>query len=178
MRGKVRIFGGSLPVWVLAAALIAATAGTATGVVLAGNVDGRVAATASQAIKIGDGAGTTVSGADEGLVFVEDDGTGFHAAAEINTGDDYEVELSVSNLSDDELTGELTLTAPDGITLDVEKAGAITDDILQSGPSTWKFKLPVNDADATTDMKITVALADDTPPGFYSIDGTIEQVRK
>ena len=177
MRGKVRIFGRALPAWLVVGALIAATAGAATGVVLSGSVDGVVTATASQAMVVQDGAGTAITGADEGLVFVEDDETAFHAAAELNTGDDFDVELSVANLSDDDLTGELTLIAPDGITMDVVKAGAIADDIIQTGPFTWKFKLPVNDDPATTDMTITIALADDMPPGFYEIDGTLTQVK-
>ena len=159
-------------------ALIVATAGAATGAVLAGSVDGVVTAAASQAMVVQDGAGTAITGADEGLVFVEDDETAFHAAAELNTGDDFDVALSVANLSDDELTGELTLIAPDGITMDVAKAAdAITDDIIQTGPFTWKFKLPANDAPADTDMTITIALADDMPPGFYEIDGTLTQVK-
>ncbi len=42
MRGKTRLFGKTFPAWIVAAGLIVATSGAATGVVLAGRVTKRV----------------------------------------------------------------------------------------------------------------------------------------
>ena len=174
MRGKVRIFGKRLPVWMVGAGLILATSGAAVGVVLTGQVTGVITATASQALLISAGA---LSGpaVDAGLFTMSDEGTKFTAGVEINTGDRFNVDLALANASDEELTGELVLVGPSGITLQVREMDDITQNIVRTGPFTWKFRLPVA-TDTAPDMRITVALADDMPPGFYAIDGTLKQV--
>ncbi len=174
-RNKNKMLGKSLPVWLLGAGMIMATAGAATGVILAGNVTGVITATVSQALVLRDNFGTSISNADRSLVTVSDDGTRFTASAEINTGDEFLVNLSLANLSNAELTGDLTLLAPEGITLSVDSAGDMTQDAVRTGPFEWKFRMPVSD-NATTDLVIHVALADDMPPGFYAIDGSLKQV--
>jgi hypothetical protein len=78
-------------------------------------------------------------------------------------------------MSNAELTGELTLLAPEGITLRVDSAGDMTQDAVRTGPFEWRFRMPVSDNN-TTDLVIHVALADDMPPGFYAIDGSMKQV--
>ena len=181
MRGKqLKILGKTFPAWAVAAALIVATAGAATGVVLAGKVSGTITATVSQALVVLQNAGTGVTGADASLVTVQDDGTAFQAAAEINTGDMFTVHLHLANLSAAELTGEVTLVAPDGITLSMQRADEVIPDVVRTGPFTWKFRMipsgtPPN---GITDLRINVALADDMPPGFYAVDGHIKQVAK
>ncbi|MBI4312962.1 MAG: hypothetical protein HY681_14470 [Chloroflexi bacterium] len=174
MRGKVRMFGKTLPAWAVGVALILATSGAAVGVVLTGNVTGVITATASQSLLVSNG---SLSGpaVDAGLFTLSDDGTKFTAGAEINTGDKFDVDLALANASAEELTGELTLVAPSGVTLLVREFDDITGNIVRTGPFTWKFRLPVA-SDTTADMRVTVALADDMPPGFYAIDGTLKQV--
>ena len=176
MRGKVRLLGKTIPAWVIAVALIVGTAGAATGVVLSGGVSGTATITASQSLLVSGGA-IPDADADASLVTVADDGTGFHAAAEVNTGDDFRVYLALANESDQALSGELTLIAPDGITLDADGADDIVDDVVQTGPFTWNFRLPPTN-DSATDLKIKVALADDMPPGFYAVDGSLKQTAK
>ena len=174
MRGKLRIFGKIPPAWAVGLALIVATAGAATGVVLTGNVTGVINTTVSQALTVSGGA---VSGGavDAGLFTLHDDETKFTANAEINTGDSYEVDLELANYSEVELTGELILVAPDGITLSVDEANDVVVDVVRTGPFTWVFRMAASN-NTSTDLSITVALADDMPPGFYAIDGTIKQV--
>lgn len=181
MKGKIKLFGKTMPAWLLAAGLIVASSGAATGVVLAGRVTGTITATVSQALRISFPAtGTNITGADRSLITAKDDLTAFTAAAEINTGDEFDVNLALRNDSNAELTGELTLVAPDGITLSVDEAGDAVANIVRTGPFTWKFRLnPIVDPSTAlddTDLTITVALADDMLPGFYSIDGTLKQV--
>lgn len=187
MKSKVRILGRTLPAWMVGMVLILATSGAATGVVLAGNVTGAVTATASQSLLILQNSGTYISGANKSLITVNDSGTGFHAAAEIHTGDEFKVHLALSNGSNQPLNGELTLTAPDGITLSADgmsasstPPGDMDGDVVRTGPFTWIYRL---NPDAighptSTDLVITVAMADDLPPGFYSIDGTLKQVQQ
>lgn len=179
MHGKMRILGKMIPAWAVAGALILGTAGAATGVVMAGRVTGTLTATVNQSLTVANG---TITGADASLVTVSDDGTKFTASSEINTGDKYRLKLALVNAGHEDLVGELVLVAPDGITLSVKSAGDIVDDIVRTGPFTWKFRILSDDADGTpgpngtVDMVITVALADDMPPGFYAIDGTLKQV--
>lgn len=183
MRGKnIRILGKSVPAGLVAMALILSTAGAAVGVVLAGRVTGTVGATVGQALVVRLNAGTSIScpvpcGVLRSLVTVEDNGTAFTASAEVHTGDQFNVNLALANLSGQELTGELTLVAPEGITLAVTEAADVIPNAVRTGPFNWKFRMNASD-NATTDLVITVALADDMPPGFYSIDGTIKQVAK
>ncbi|MDP6512328.1 MAG: hypothetical protein QF878_03910 [SAR202 cluster bacterium] len=177
MRGKVKILGKAFPAWVIAVALIVASAGAATGVVLAGNVTGAITLTASQSLLVLQNSGTVITGADASLITVDDDETAFQAAAEINTGDTYTIKLSLANDSDAELSGELTLIGPDGITLkaDAEGGGDMIDDVVRTGPFTWKFRL-ASGSNTTSDLAIKVALADNMPPGFYALDGSLKQV--
>lgn len=175
MRGKVRVLGKTVPAWAIGVALIVATAGAATGTVLAGQVTGTVTTTASQALLVRDAPGTAVVGADAGLVTLKDDGTAFHAAAEVNTGDSYRVDLALENDSGAQLTGELSLIGPEGITLSVDEANDVPPDVVRTGPFSWKFRLNQT-TNKYTDLKITVALADDMSPGFYAIDGKLKQV--
>ena len=113
MKSKVRILGKTFPAWVVGMLLILATSGAATGVVLAGNVTGSMTTTASQSLLILQNQGTYISGANKSLITVNDPGTGFHAAAEIHTGDQFSVRLALSNGSNQALNGKLTLTAPE-----------------------------------------------------------------
>ncbi len=64
MRGKTRLFGKTFPAWIVAAGLIVAKSGAATGVVLAGRVTGTMTATVSQALTV---AGGSLSGVDADL---------------------------------------------------------------------------------------------------------------
>ena len=178
MRGKVKILGKAFPAWVIIIALIIASAGAATGVVLSGSVTGGITLTASQSLLVLQNSGTKITGADAWLITVEDDETAFQAAAEINTGDKYKIKLSLGNESDAELSGELTLIGPDGITLNADAAGSgdMIDDVVRTGPFTWKFRLDSVGANTTSDLIIEVALADDMPPGFYALDGSLKQV--
>jgi hypothetical protein len=176
MRGKVRILGATFPAWAIAVAMILAASGAAAGTVLAGKVTGTISATASQALLIRfPSAGTFITEADADLMTVSDDGTGFTAAAEINSGDFFRVHLALANESNSQLNGELTLVGPDGITFRVEHANDVVPYVVRTGPFTWRFRLNPT-TDDTQDMVITVALADDLLPGFYAIDGSLKQI--
>ncbi len=185
--GRVRVFGRSLPAWTIVLTAIVGASGAATGTVLVGDATGVISATASQALTIRQASGTGLTNADRGLITVEDDGTGFHASAQVHTGDLYKIDLALSNASSEELTGEIALFPPPGITLEAEAAVAgdieAVGDVVPVGPFSWRFRLradaPAGAGDPdNTDMTVLVAIADDLPPGFYQIDGTLSQVAK
>jgi len=152
VRGKLHILGKNIPAWVIAVALIVTTGGAAVGVILAGQVTGTISTTASQALVVRTG---SVSGGavDAGLFTMSDNGTAFTAAAEVHTGDQYNVNLTLANHSNTELIGDLTLVAPDGITLSVAGAGNTVAGPVQTkgpNPSVWKFKLAPTNASTRT----------------------------
>ena len=113
---------------------------------------------------------------------VGDDNTAFETAAEIGTGDQYLIFVPLKNASNNDIVGKLTITYPDGLTVEV---GDNTENVSVSariGPYTWTFKL-----DAAADMTapstnyddcliIAVAASDTIVPGFYEINGKIEQI--
>ena len=168
MSGKVLILGKSLPVWVIAVALIVATAGAAAGTVLSGAVAGQVSTTVSQSLSINSG---SISGADNAIFTVSDDGTEFSAAAEINNGDKYTIELVLGNASTDTATFELSLAGPKDVGLSAS-GEATKVQAVRISATTWKGSVVAGSGKLT----ITVAAADDMDPGFYSIEGSIRQV--
>lgn len=175
MRPRKRSLAKALPGWALVLFIIVGTAGAATGAVLAGRVTGVTTATVSQSLLIKESPGTKITNADRALFTVSDDGAKFTAGAEVNTGDAFKVKMALANVSDSDVVGELILVGPEGITLGVDSVGDTIPDAVRVGPFTWKFELPPSDNN-TTDLTINIALADDMPPGFYAIDGQLEQV--
>ena len=173
MNGKIQILGRSLPAWVIAVALIVATAGAAAGTVLSGAVAGQVSTSVSQSLSIDSG---SVTGADNAIFTVSDNGTNFSAAAEINNGDQYTIALVLQNGSSQSAVFELTLVGPRDVGLSVAGSAAAGSKVdvraVRTRATTWKGSI----ASGNGDLTITVAAADDMDPGYYSINGSIKQV--
>ncbi len=162
----------SWPYLLGALALIASVAGAAAGTVLSGGVGGVVPVSVSQALLVET---VQVIGGDLAQGFRSDDGTEFTAAVELNTGDSFETHLALVNESDEDLVGELLLDFPLGISLSVEALDG-ADQVLRTGLGSWLFDLESNHTNDVIDLIITVALADDIPPGFFEITGELRQI--
>ena len=177
MKRRFHIFGRAIPVWLLVLTLVVAGAGAAVGTVLAGQIGGDVPVTVSQALTMDTDTPPVVSGADQKFTSVSDDGTGFTAAIETNTGDDVTVTLYPVNNSNEALVAKLTLILPDGFTASVADSTHVTN-VTRTGLYTWKMDMntSVNGQGSGADLVITLALADDIYPGFYTVEGTLEQV--
>jgi hypothetical protein len=174
MTRRLHILGRAIPVWLLILTLVVAGAGAAVGTVLAGQIGGEMPVTVSQALVV-KAVDIPDANVDEDFTSLSDDGTGFTAAAEVDTGMDYTIDLALGNNGDEALVGKLTLILPDGITVSLAEADGVTN-LTRTGLYTWMFDLAASETDTTTDITITVAVADDLDPGFYPIEGTIEQV--
>ena len=162
MRGKVQVLGKSFPAWIIAAALIVATAGAAAGTVLSGAVAGQVSTSVSQSLSIDSG---SVAGADNAIFTVSDNGTKFSAAAEINNGDKYTIALVLGNDSNQSAIFEFKMVPPRHVGLAVSGA-------VRTSATTWKGSV----GSGTGDLTITVAADDEMRPGYYSIEGSLKQV--
>jgi len=152
--------------------LLVLTAGAAAGIVLAGGNSGTITATVGQALVLCD---ASVTGTDRSLVTINDDRTRFEVAAEVFSGDTYKINLSLCNLSMEEMVAHLLLEFPDGLDGIVNYQNDSTG-VYKSNPTTWPFGLVANVTNTNTDLVITVGVATDIPPGFYTIEGTLVQI--
>jgi len=210
MKKVIRIGKKNIPVWLLVTALCVAGAGAAVGTVLAGQVTGEIPVTVSQALLVGDPifpdsdadwtdtADTvqevdrqTLSGhhdlPDRSLGNASDDHTRFIAAAEVDTGDKYLIQVPLKNASGQNMKVLMTLDYPDGMTVecfasdeDSQSGTDNTRNIVRTGLYTWVFELDYQAEYVDTDWQdcigINVATSDVIAPGFYSINGTLEQI--
>ena len=164
------IFGRPVPTWILGVIIITATAGAAAGTVLAGNVQGQIPTTVGQSLVL------QAVGGEVGFGAVSDNGTSFTAANEIRIGEDYDIDLDVKNESDEAIFASLVLDIPAGLTVDVNEVASEISGLTRTDIGTWVMKITaVAAGDASSRFTITVAHADDAPPGFYQIAGSLTQ---
>ncbi len=212
MKKVIRIGKRTIPVWLLVGALTTAGAGAAVGTVLAGRITGEMPVTVSQALLVGDPIfpasdqdweatpdATTVQGVDRqtlsghhdkpdrSLGNASDNHTAFIAAAEVDTGDKFLIQVPLKNASGQDMKVQLTLDYPDGITVECfasdEESQSATDNtsnIVRTGYYTWIFELGFEAEYVTTGWQdcigINVATSDVMAPGFYYLNGQLEQL--
>ncbi len=164
-------------IYLVIACIAAVGAGAAVGTVLEGKVTGEIPVTVSQGLTLDIGNPPLIEGTQASIGTVSDDGTSFTAAAEISTGDLYYVTLYLVNNSKQDMVAQLTLLLPDGVTVKVNGSGSYVKNMCRTGSSTWLMNIVSGSSGAPDSwIKITVAAADDIRPGFYRIQGTLEQV--
>ncbi len=133
--------------------LVMASAGIA-GQALAGDVQvvpvastaggsGQVNVAADQALGV---AGGSVTGANAGRVIVNDDGTAFKAPAQVCTGDRFTVDLALLNKSHKPLELQITISSPDGFSLEVSGKDG-TAGVVRIDTNTWAFRLDANETE-------------------------------
>ncbi len=131
---------------------------------------------------------------DRHLGNASDDHTAFIAAAEVDTGDKYLIRLPLKNASGQNMKVLMTLDYPDGITVECFASDEETQisnvnpgdgndntrNIVRTGLYTWVFELDYQAEYVATAWQdaigINVATSDVIAPGFYSINGTLEQI--
>ena len=160
------------PRWLGAVIVIVIAAGAASGVVLSGAVGGLLTTTVSQALVVQD---ITVSGADVQLGSIGDDRTKFSVAAEINAGDRFSIHLSLGNEGSQDLTGELTMSLPVGVTASVDGQNDVACQVRKD-LHTWIFGLASGVTNENTDLIITLAVADNAMLGYYKFEAELEQL--
>ncbi len=176
---KVRVGRLGLPLWSvgLAAALTVAAAGQAVGPVLSGALSGNVGATVSQSLVLTpDSYVYAAAGANDALLTVNDEGTHFTVAMELNVGgQDNLIALNIENLSDNDASALLVLDVPAGIEVEVEES--VGTDLLEGQQSRNSWLLSLTTDSSNEDLEITVHPSDSIKPGFYTITGRLVQVQ-
>ncbi len=184
-----------LQTWILIGALVATGAGAAAGTILSGYIQGEVNVAVSQPLQV---ERPDVTGIPTGRAWfgaVSDEGTEFSAAVQLYQGEDAVIEVPIINRAEVDHVVEIIVTAPVlpvpsggnpsdySINLNVRGSGAIND-VVQVGPYKWKCTVDSeaggrsnpSTPPAFDGLKITVALGDMVPPGFYEISGQIQVV--
>ena len=183
-----------LRTWIIVAAMIASTAGAAAGTVLSGYVEGEVKVAVSQPLQVEAPSFDGIPGDRARFSAVSDEGTEFSAGVQLYQGESVIIEVPIVNLADVDHVVEILLTAPIltippggtpsdySINLDVDGSGDI-DDVVQVGPYKWKCTMDAvcngtgsTPPDPFDGIKITLALGDMVPPGFYGISGFMQVV--
>ncbi len=124
---------------------------------------------------------------DRWIGVVNDEQTAFQFAAEIDQHDYFIFCVPLKNASNQDMTVELKLVYPEGITVEVmdghDGSDPNVNSVTRTGPYTWKFELE-SDADKTDpssgdyedSLVIVVAASDTIAPGFFTIESEIIQI--
>jgi len=132
-----------------------------------------VVTTEEQALGV---AGGSVTETQAGRVIVSDDGTAFKAPVQACTGDQFNINLALINKSDQPFDLELDISAPKGLSVDVQGNDGATG-MVQSDINSWIFTLAADEDNEIPDLAIAVAIDDLTQPGNYILDCVIEPVK-
>ena len=116
---------------------------------------------------------------DRSIGAVNDTQTAFQFAAEIDQHDWYVFYVPLKNASNQDMTVQLKMQVPNGLTVEVmDTDTAMVDNVTRVGLNTWKFNLDA-DADKSDEedaIYIVVAASDTIAPGFYTIEGELLQI--
>ena len=178
-----------IPRWLLIFALVASGAGAAAGTVLSGEITGEVNVSVSQPLSVERPTVTNIPGGRRWFSAANDDGTKFSAATELYQGESAVIEVPITNTAEVDHVVDITVTPPTfsvpsdadpsdySITLEVNGSGVI-DDAVRVGATKWKCTIDADSQGTDTSpfdgIKITVALGDMVPPGYYEISGGIQ----
>ena len=136
--GTVTILGKRIHTWLLVTLLVTVGVGAGAAPAIGKLVEANIPLAVSQALVVGKPVLKTP--VDSWLSSVSDDGTGFTAAATVNTGDWYVFMLPLGNNSKVDLIAELAMSIPMGLGVSVqEKAGSYVRNVVRTGPATWQF---------------------------------------
>lgn len=165
------IRGKQVPVAIVGALLILAGAGAAAGVTMQGNVEGDTTTKVDQAITA-----NGINSTDEpnnALGTASDDGTKFKHSANINQGDEYTININLTNQGNQTINGRLVLDVPEPVEVEVAGNDSSGVAVARTSMYKWQFQLDSGGTSAHDNIQITVATPDDIEPGFYTIEGEI-----
>ncbi len=187
MARKIYIAKVGVPVWAtaLGAGVIGATAGQGGGPTLSGGaagttglaVGGDGGLTLSQSIVLAYDSmqNHTVSGGQDGVIAVSDDGTSFTVAVEAFEDQPVDVNLDLVNESSTLAFAQMTCVGPTNtVTIDIEEFTGEADgvEVARQGRDTWLMKVP--DIEASSDEDVAITLSGKA--GFHTIRCSIKQI--
>ena len=174
---QVRLGKLRLRAWIVlgGAAIVLAAVGQAAGPMLAGLVGGSAGVTVSQTLRLtADSSVYANAGANDAVLTINDEGTGFTAALELNLGgEDNLLALNISNSSDKAVNAVLTLEFPPGLEVEMEEELGTDVGETQLNTKSWLVTLTADSDDE--DLEITIKAKDIAAPGFYTIRGKLVQ---
>lgn len=131
---------------------------------------GEIKVTSVQALSV---VGGSVSGAEAGYVFVNEDNTTFKAPAQVYTGDKFTINLALANKSESQMDTQITVSAPEGMSVDVEGNDGVKG-VVRFGADKWAFRLDADDSDDEPDLIITISVSGSMSPSYYCLHCLIE----
>ncbi len=178
MFGKIRMGRLGLPIWALALTIVAmvAAAGQAVGPVLSGQINGTAGLVVGQSIVLAT-EGTTahdITGEEDGVIVVSDDGTGFTAAVEAFRGQTVSIKLDLHNKGDQDSAALITIIAPRGVDIDADEVTGEPDgvEVAKMSRNTWLMTVPAGEDEGDADVQIDLT----GEPGFFTIQASIVQI--
>lgn len=145
---------------------VGGTSGGSSGGGSGASVIGGGSLAVSQALQAG--AVTFTGDHDEALGTTSDDGTSFAAHVELNQGDTSNIFVRLSNQGQGDIAYVMSIPGTGGVSVSATPTGDITQ-FARTGVYTWKFLLPGGVSSADTGIKLTLAIPDAAPTGFYSL---------
>jgi hypothetical protein len=162
--------GKKIPPAVVAMIFILIGAGATAGAA-AGTIEGEGNTEVEQALVIGT-EGIFIDNEDGGIAQVGDSNTSFVTSATIQQGEDYEIEINLTNEADEEVLGQVVIegAAP----LHIDASGDSDIDVQQAGDGEFLIS-----ADKNTDndrLILSVSSDQDINPGFFEFEVIIKPV--
>lgn len=166
--------------------LVTVGAGATAGMTFGGDIVGTSTTTVAQSVIVPQGnfSGANVT-APDALVSVNDKGTKFVVGATAYQGGSYRILLPVESRANGAVTMKLIFAqvgGPSSVSIDVSNTtadefgdGCTVNPVVQSSPTSWRFKLDSPGGNGCKDrLSILISLDADAQPGFYKISGQVK----
>ena len=114
------------------------------------------------------------AGPDGTLVALNDEGTGFTAAGTAHVGGRHVLELAVGNMIENPVFAIIEIQSTDRVRFDV--TGSDGAQIAASGPGRWLMRVDGLENDNQPDISVTMRVATNAAPGYYSYNISITPV--
>ncbi len=177
----------AIPLWsmVLALAVVLGSSAQAVGPVLSKSINGTIGAavggaggiTVSSAIRLATGVTQAheIVDADDGVIGVNDDGTGFTAAIEAFENATVKIKLDLVNESGSLAYAIIAVSAPSGVETDAEEVALEVDgvEVARFTDNSWLLKVPAAEDEGDADFQLQISAR----AGFHTIVATISQMR-
>lgn len=164
--------GKKIPPAVVAMIFILIGAGATAGAA-AGTIEGEGNTEVEQALVIGSD-GIFIDNADGGIAQVGDSNTSFVTSATIQQGEDYEIEINLTNEADEEVLGQVVIEGAAPLHIDASDDSDV--DAQKTGNG--EFIISATKNAKNDDLILEVSSDQDISPGFFEFEVTIKPVEQ
>jgi hypothetical protein len=163
--------GKKIPPAVVAMIFILIGAGATAGAA-AGTIEGEGNTEVEQALLIGE-RGIDFEDEDSGIAQVGDSNTSFVTSATIQQGEDYEIEINLTNEADEEVLGQVVIEGAAPLHIDASDDSDV--DAQKTGNGEFIISVA---SGANNDLILEVSSDQDISPGFFEFEVTIKPVEQ